>query len=199
MEKTMIRISKGNEKMGAVPSISLLPVLTCPANIPCAKDCYVVTSMIGGPYGKSIDKSYRANLELFTADRNEYFRQLGGWLDRHQPQRFRFHVSGDFVDSDHLERTFGIANTHANTSFLAFTKHHEILPKPRKVPRNLTLVASMWPNWGKRPKGYRAVWVQDGSETRIPSKARVCPGNCETCGMCWSIHKLRRDLWFAKH
>ena len=95
--------------MGAVPSVSLPPVLSCPDGIPCKDDCYVVRNMIGGPYGKSIAASYAANYELLTTDREEYHSQLAAWLERRAPDFFRFHVSGDFIDADHLHRTIVVA------------------------------------------------------------------------------------------
>ena len=35
-----VSISKGNNKMGAIPSVSLPPITTCKHCESCAKDCY---------------------------------------------------------------------------------------------------------------------------------------------------------------
>ena len=35
-----VSISKGNSKMGAIPSVSLPPITTCAAGCTCAKKCY---------------------------------------------------------------------------------------------------------------------------------------------------------------
>ena len=185
--------------MGAVPSVSLPPVVSCAKDIPCRSDCYVIRNMIGGPYGKSIGASYAANWELLTHDREDYHAQLDAWLSRRAPGFFRFHVSGDFVDCDHLHRSMVLASLHPETKFLAFTKNHGILPRLNIIPVNFTVIASMWPGWGKRPRGYRVAWMQDGTEDRIPTNALPCPGNCETCGMCWNLRTLKRDVWFHYH
>ena len=193
-----IRISKGNIKMGLIPSVSLPAIKTC-GNVPCTRDCYVVRNMYHGPYGKNIIKSHSANLELLTTDREEYFFQLENWILKHKPSLFRFHVSGDFIDKDHMVRTVNLARKLPYTGFLVFSKRHEWFPHPRMVPCNMALIASLWPGWSKRPKGYRVAFMQDGNEDRIPNNAIHCPGNCETCWACWSLRKLRRDVYFVKH
>ena len=41
--------------------------------------------------------------------------------------------------------------------------------------------------------------MQDGTETRVPEDAIRCPGNCETCGLCYELPRLGRDVVFHKH
>jgi len=196
-----IRISDKNKKMGNVPSVSFPPVITCGAKIPCAVKCYVVRNMIGGRYGKTIAASYAANLEFFNADRDAFFGQLARFLERRTPRFFRFHVSGDVIDADHMRRMLDTARTFPDVRFLAFSKRFELFPTRRNVPRNFALIASLWPKWGTRPRGYRAAFMQtaDGAEKRVPSNALECPGNCETCGACWNLDAVRRDVVFLEH
>lgn len=194
-----IRISEGNRKLGSVPSVSLPPVVTCGVDIPCANDCYVVRNMLGGPYKKTIAKSYRANLEFIREDIAGFFDQLNRYIERRTPEFFRFHVSGDFISYNHLGHAFLTAEQFPNTRFLSFSKRFDLFGPAKAVPDNFSLIASMWPGWGSRPDGYRAAWMQDGSETRIPDDAIECPGACDTCGMCWSLPKLGRDVVFPKH
>jgi len=198
MAEHRLRVSEANRKMGSIPSVSLPAVKSC-GDVPCTKDCYVVRNMYGGPWRKNILAAHNANLDFLQGDRDGFFMALETWIVKKSPDLFRFHVSGDFIDRDHLQRTIELARRLPNVGFLAFTKRHEWLPAPRQVPSNFALIASLWPGWSRRPKGYRAAWMQDGSETRIPDSAIRCPGNCETCGVCWSIRKLRRDVWFKKH
>lgn len=195
-----IRISPGNRKLGYIPSVSFPPVVTCAARIPCAATCYAV-KMTRGPYGAAILKSYRANFELFTADRAEFFRQLAEFLQRRAPHFFRFHVSGDFIDADHMARAFDVAREFPAVRFLAFSKRHALFPRPSAVPVNFSLVASLWPNWGTRPRGFRVAYMQtaDRAESRVPASAVLCPGNCETCAACWNLREMRRDVVFMKH
>ena len=42
MKNNIVSISKGNSKMGAIPSVSLPPCITCNPTAPCFKKCYAV-------------------------------------------------------------------------------------------------------------------------------------------------------------
>ena len=44
-----------------------------------------------------------------------------------------------------------------------------------------------------------SVGTEDGSEVRVPKDAIECPGNCESCGMCYELDRLGRDVVFHKH
>ena len=41
-------------------------------------------------------------------------------------------------------------------------------------------------------------YMQDGTEKRV-TNALECPGNCETCGMCWNLKSLNKNVVFKKH
>lgn len=201
MSAHKIRISAGNRKMGGIPSVSLPPIKSCARGIPCALLCYVIVNMLGGPYGKAIGKSYQANYDFLRADPDRFFADLGRYLARKSPALFRFHVSGDFISADHLKRAIQIARDFPQIRFLAFSKNHAIFPHPRAIPGNFTLIASLWGGWGERPQGYRAAFMRDPAnpDPRIPRSAIHCGGNCESCGMCWDLRKLRRDVYFDQH
>ena len=189
-----ISISPGNTKMGAIPSISLPPIVSCCSDVPCTKQCYARKAY---RQYTNTRRAYDRNLHILQNDRFDFFNQLNKWLDSHIPEYFRFHVSGDFIDANHLFEAIKTAARFSTIKFLAFTKNHEILPTMTSlIPSNFTVMASMWPLWGTRPTGYRAAWVQDGTEDRIPSTALECPGNCENCVECWSGDT---DVWFKLH
>lgn len=199
-EKHRVRISRGNIKMGAIPSVSLPPVLSCGRDIPCAAGCYVVRNMLRGPHGAVIAKSYRANYEFACDDIAGYFAAIAKFITKNRPVFFRFHVSGDFLNSDYFGRCCDIARAHPATKFLAFTKRHDLLPPgARGVPRNFSIIASMWPSWGVRPRGYRCAWYQNGFETRAPKNSVLCNGNCTACGVCFNIRAIGRDVVFMAH
>jgi hypothetical protein len=62
------------------------------------------------------------------------------------------------------------------------------------------IVFSAWPGMTfLNPHGHRVAWMQDGSETRVPDDAIECPGNCESCGLCFEHDRLGRDVVFHKH
>ena len=95
------------------------------------------------------------------------------------PLRIQIHI---FWDSLKLSR------------FVNFYEDHET------IPTNLVLVFSSWPAMSfSNPHGHRVAWMQDGTETRVPKNAISCPGNCESCGMCYELDRLARDVVFHRH
>ena len=65
---------------------------------------------------------------------------------------------------------------------------------------NLVIVFPAWA--GMRflnPHRHRVAWMQDGTETRVPEDAIGGPGNCETCGLCYELSRLGRNVVFYEH
>lgn len=128
-----------------------------------------------------------------------FISQLSAYLERRKPKYFRFHVSGDYPTREYMARTFDVARAFPNVRFLAFSKRFEWFPRASTVPRNYSLIASLWPKWGTRPRGYRVAFMNDGTETRITRNALHCPGGCDNCGLCWNLRGMRRDVEFPLH
>lgn len=192
-----ISIAKGNTKMGRVPSISLPPIKACSrcAAKYCGKACYAMKAY---RMYKQTKAAYDRNYEVARTDPNEYFRQVEAFLARVKPSFFRFHVSGDFLDQDYVNRAYVLARKFPEIKFLAFTKRFELSFAGR--PENFTIVFSAWPGMHMRRRaGIQVAWMQDGTETRVPANALECPGNCETCAMCWNLSTIKRDVVFNKH
>lgn len=204
MKQEKISISKGNMKVGRVPSVSLLPIVTCAARVPCSivpdgkkrAPCYVAGYIAARPVVRA---AYARNTRILKRTPADFFRQLHAFIERTRPEFFRFHIAGDFTSAAHLRRAFGTAAAFPSVRFLAFSKRYELFPVPSAVPVNFSLIASMWPGYGKRPRGYRCAFMQDGTETRVTPDAVPCPGNCETCAMCWALPRLGCDVVFSKH
>ncbi|MHC4155350.1 MAG: GP88 family protein [Planctomycetota bacterium] len=182
-----------------------MPVVTCVPGVPCSipddtgrPPCYAL-HMLAGPYGARIRDAWQRNTDILNASQSEFFSQLHGYLTRRRPEYFRFHIAGDYVNTEHLNRAFQTARLFENTRFLSFSKRFEFFPAASTVPRNFTLVASLWPGFATRPRGYRVAFMQDGREHRVTPAALRCLGNCETCGFCWNLRTLRRDVVFQKH
>lgn len=120
-----------------------------------------------------------------------------------KPRLFRWHVAGDILSTAYLGGMCRIAAANPGTHFLAFTKAFEIVNRyedHEAIPANLVLVFSGWPGMSfSNPHGHRVAWMQDGTETRVPADAIECPGNCESCGMCYELERLGHDVVFHKH
>lgn len=187
-----ICISSGNMKIGKTANISLPPGVACHCDAPCRKS--------GGCYA---DKAYRMypgvraawnrNWRLWKKNKCRYFNAIYDWLYAKQPQYFRWHVSGDIPNQEYAQLMEWIADGFPKTKFLVFTKKHDLIWRDVS---NLVVYRSMWPQWGDAGVTGPHAWMQDGTETRVPKDAYVCPGKCEACRFCW---KGSGDVVFRKH
>ena len=199
--KQLVSISKGNRKLGSVMNISTVPGRCCVKGIPCASDgCYAFKALRLFP---SARKAWRRNEDLAKHHPESYFMQIAAQVAQAKPRLFRWHVAGDILSADYLAGMCRIADASPGTHFLAFTKAFEIVNRyedHEAIPANLVIVFSAWPQMSfSNPHGHRVAWMQDGTETRVPEDAIECPGNCESCGMCYELDKLGRDVVFHKH
>lgn len=109
-----VSISNGNSKMGAIPSVSLPPVKTCVNCESCAQKCYAKKLCRIYP---SVKAAYDRNYEILTNDRVNYFSQVKAAAML--TSFFRWHVSGDIIDTDYLHNMVKIARELKNDFFLA--------------------------------------------------------------------------------
>ena len=195
------RISNGNSKLGTIANISLAPGKTCSAEA--CKTC-----LNGGCYAmksyrmyKNVRAAWDANTQLavedlatMEADLHKYFASMNA------PRFFRIHVGGDFVSREYAEMWARVATAAPATNFLAFTKQWDNI-RGVEFPDNVSIVLSAWPGTTipeDLRKLYSVAWLDDGAE-EIPENALECPGNCQTCGVCWSLAKRHMDVKFRKH
>ena len=189
-----VRISDGNSKLGILPNISLTPCAACRPDAPCKAQCYARKAF---RQYTTVRKAWNGNLRVARSAPDRYFRAIRTYLAKYRPGFFRWHVAGDILGQAYLAEMKAIAREFPGIRFLAFTKRHEL--SFRQVPENLTIVFSMWPQWGNARKHMPRAWYQDGTETRVPNNALQCPGHCEGCGLCWALPELGRDVVFNKH
>ena len=197
----IISLSRGNRKLGSVMNISTTPGRCCPKGVPCASDgCYANKAIRMYPGTRA---AWRRNEQLAKHHPDSYFAQIGSQVAAAKPRLFRWHVAGDILGSEYLRAMCRIAAANRDTHFLAFTKAFNIVngyEDHEAVPVNLVIVFSAWPGMSfLNPHRHRVAWMQDGTETRVPRDAIECPGNCESCGMCYELERLGHDVVFHKH
>lgn len=198
-----VSISKGNSKMGAIPSVSLPPIITCPKNTPCAKKCYA--SKLCRLY-PTVNKAYQNNLEILRTNQNEYFNQVFNAV--RMSRFFRFHVSGDIPNYDYFASMVAIAWDNPHCEILAFTKQYKIVNDyisdhiPPPLPQNLHIIFSEWgdltpPNPYNLPT---AAVIFKGTEPK--DEWKICGGNCAECACrgvgCWEL-KQGETIAFYEH
>lgn len=124
-----VKISDGNTKLGAIPSVSLIPVMDCGNCSICSKSCYDLRNDM---IYKEVIKTRAINSAIYHEDPERYFKEIDGYLDYRFPRAFRFHIGGDIQDKWYLDKMCEIARKHKDTKFLAFTKMfdvcNEVLP-----------------------------------------------------------------------
>ena len=203
-------ISKGNHKTGNnIPVFNLPPVVTCGGNCKaCAKHCYAIKDYKSIKVG-TVSKSHSRNMVALQENSEKAFADIEKQIVKSGCKFFRVHASGDFaltINGDkfaYARAWFELAERHPEVNFLAFTKVYEVA---REIPfdslPNFELVLSEWTDelvapedLKKRYRTSRAVnELSDARESEM-----ICPGNCDTCGMCWNLSKAQHDVAFEIH
>ena len=197
-----VKISPGNTKMGAIPSVSLPSIITCRQCL-CAEKCYAHKLEKLRP---TVRAAYQSNLDLLKSDPETYWREVEAtiMLNRY----FRFHVAGDIPDETYFRHMIAIAERNRHCEILCFTKQYEIinnsLTEGYCLPNNLHIIFSAWVglemvNPFLLPTAH--VRFKDGTTTADPS-AIECGGNCAECAMtedgCWTL-KHGEQVIFNEH
>lgn len=180
-----ISISYGNTKMGKIPSISLPPIKSCGNCSKCAKHCYAKQTYM---QYKNTKAAYDRNYKMATEDGGEYFYQVQDYLSKNKPKVFRWHVSGDILDSMYFVAIATISKDNPKTTFLIFTKMYKIINKFRsmfKIPDNLKIFYSAWLDEEiDNPYNMSIARTVNKGETH-KYEGFICEGNCEQCMACF--------------
>ena len=191
-EDLRVTISHGNEKMGEVPSVSLLPFISCPASCAgsCGKECYAAKIAL---LYKTVLGSYAKNTAIALK------RPARFWEDVERAimgtRFFRFHVSGDLLNAAYFEKMVEIAARNPGTEILTFTKKWDIvnafIDAGGEIPKNLHIVFSGWENLTpENPHGLPESAVVMPGEDPAPGW-KTCGGNCFNCACrgfgCWTL------------
>ena len=200
INNNMVSISKGNSKMGYIPSVSLPPVVTCARGCTCAKKCYA--AKLCRIYANT-RKAYARNLDILKNDMDSYFTQVkaAAMVTKY----FRFHVSGDIPDMNYLDRMVKLAEELPGTTFLAFNKQYNFINcflQYATIPDNLKIIFSEWPGMAmENPHNLPVAHVIfKGQEPTDDWK--ICGGNCSVCACrgvgCWEL-KHGEHIAFYEH
>lgn len=197
-----VKISKGNSKLGAIPSVSLPSIKTC-RNCACQEKCYAQKLERLRP---AVRNAYQHNLEVWLKDPETYWREVEASIM--MSRFFRFHVSGDIPSFKYLVNMVAIAKRQPHCEILCFTKKYnlvnEFIEQGGELPSNLHMIFSGWvglemANPFSLPEAH--VRYRDGSTT-AREDAIECGGNCTECalteGGCWNLQKGQQVV-FNEH
>ena len=193
-------ISDGNRKLGNIPNLSMLPLVTCEPDVPCRRECYALRTL-KGMYRKSVLPSWAENTLLWSVDPARFEDEFHQWVAKRRkpPKQFRWFVGGDIPDMQFLAFMERVAQACPGTQFRGFTKRYTLLLRrlgdPVQLPCNLHLGFSAWPGWRDKEtkelsRFYRVAWFQPrrSPDPRMPKKTFVCLGSCTTCSHCFTAN-----------
>lgn len=202
-EDMHVSISRGNRKMGAVASVSLVPYVTCPARAlkTCAGDCYAARDC--NMYKETLE-AYARNTVLMRHAPHRYWKEVREAVAT--VRFFRFHVGGDIPRYDYFVNMVDTAIMYPHTEILCFTKRYEVVNKYidtfGPLPKNLHIMFSGW-------AGLKPINPHNLPETNVlfpdevlPDNWLMCGGNCSNCGClgvgCWQA-KAGDVIAFKEH
>ena len=191
----LVTISEGNTKTGKIPSVSLLPRLTCPWNRcknTCGARCYAIKLANLRP---TVMNSYARNTAIMKLAPWAYFKAVDKTCSR--SEHFRFHIAGDIPNRKYFRRMVRTARNNPDCSILCFTKQYEIVNRwiheNGSLPENLHILFSGWSNLKpENPYNLPETTVYAKDEDKKPEWL-ACGGNCLDCvlhcGGCWNANK----------
>lgn len=189
--------------MGSIPSVSLPSGVTCVKDCGCLQKCYAKKIE---KLRKTVRESYITNYNLLKTKPDIYWREVEAAVML--TAFFRFHVSGDIVDTDYLSHMVEIAKRNPHCQLLCFTKKYDIVNKwidnNGEIPQNLHIIFSVWRDFycnNKYNLPEAHVRYKDGTTT-AKDNCKECSGNCTDCaridGGCWNL-KCGEQVVFNEH
>ena len=196
-KKRRVFIEESDTKIGRIASVSLLPVEGCRHRAPCRDGrCYAMKLCSLKPI---VREAWADNLRMANLKLDAFHHQILEYIRKHQPPYFRWHVGGDILNFDYFWVMCMIAMANPKTTFLCSTKQYDVVERVTCHPWNLKVILSVWPRHPfTNAQNLPLAFMQDGTETRVPSYAEECSGNCIDCDICWKLHR-GQAVYFYKH
>lgn len=193
-------ISKGNAKLGHIPSVSFPAIVTCRA-CACHKICYAKRI---ANLRNTVLSSYERNYAIYQERPDIFWKSVE--LAIAMTTVFRFFVSGDIPDKNFLDEMIKVVKKNEHCKVLCFTKRYEWvnewIEENGSLPDNLQIIFSAWKglqmsNPFLLPECH--VIYSDGTTTADTNKlSYYCDGNCTNCKVenkgCWALKKNQQVL-----
>ena len=111
-----IKVSKGNIKVGDIPSISF------PTGLTCRNDCKGCYAKRLEQYRWNARKAYETNWKVYESNPELFWREVEAVIM--MSRFFRFHVSGDIPDESYFEHMLEVAERNPHCEIVCFTKKY---------------------------------------------------------------------------
>lgn len=180
-------ISRGNLKLGKLPSFSLPVITTCPGKTPfCDRYCFGLKGMFTLQQIKDTNER-----RLDATLREDFVPIIVKEIQRTRAPAFRLHVIGDFYSPEYIKKWTQIATILYDVIFFGSTRSWrcDFLSEPLKEFRDLSNVymkASVDATDDLDPFscGWR-VWSIGGKGLPCPHDSGLVE-SCTTCRRCWT-------------
>ena len=180
-------ISRGNLKLGKLPSFSLPVITTCPGKTAfCNHFCYGLKGMFILQSVKDVNER-----RLDASLKSSFVPIIIAEIKKTHAPALRLHVIGDFYMPEYVEKWIEIATSLPGVSFFGSTRSWrcDFLIKPLETFRDLPNVymkASIdaTDNLDPFSCGWR-VWSVDGKGVPCPHDSKLVE-DCANCGRCWT-------------
>ncbi|MBA7690173.1 hypothetical protein ES703_98697 [subsurface metagenome] len=180
-------ISRGNLKLGRLPSFSLPVMTTCPGKTPfCDRYCYGLKGMFTLPQIKQ-----KNEMRLEASEKSDFVPTIVEEIRKTRTPAFRLHVIGDFYSVKYIEKWIQIATILDDVIFFGSTRSWRCdflaltLKEFRDLP-NVYMKASIDATDDLDPFscGWR-VWSIEGEGLPCPHDFQLVE-DCARCGRCWT-------------
>ena len=185
-----VAFSYGNEKIGRVLNVSLLPILTCGKNCRVCKGiCYDIKACLRFADIRGGVLAARAkNTALALYDEARYFEEIDRKMSRRKKNKFlRWHVGGDIPSLSYFIHMVELARKHPDFVCWTYTKQYYIVNEycriygKESIPENLSVMFSVWDGLElDNPYGFATFKCVLTGRSFTPGVHR-CPGNCKVC------------------
>ena len=191
-----VRFSQGNDKIGRVLNVSILPVITCPGcDHTCALFCYDVRDCLRFP--KNVLYARCVNTWLLIHCPERFWFEIDRKMTRRRKnKRLRFHVGGEIMSVEHFAEMVKIAERHPDFIIWTYTKKYQFVnayidahggSRAAAYPEWFTVMFSEWDGLPvDNPHGLPvfATRLKAGNKNHSPEYFDAlyqCPGNCQIC------------------
>lgn len=181
-------ISKGNLKLGTLPSFSLPVMLTCPGKTPfCERYCFGLRGRFSQEKLKEIN-----NRRLDATMKPNFGDIIVEEIRQVRAPAFRLHVVGDFYSVEYIEKWIDIAERLPRVIFFGSTRSWRCRPLAEAMKRfrdmvNVFMKASIDFTDPQDPVlcGWY-VWSVEGEGQPCPHDYGLAE-SCAVCKRCWTI------------
>lgn len=204
-EQLTLHITKGNHKLGKIPSVAVSPWITCQGKL-----CHDRGTCYGlhGRFLSFIKFYYMVeNTVLLQKHPEEFKAQIKAYFGKHPDVSiFRWFENGDFPDVESVALFDEIAKENKKTAFICMTKQYDKVNKYLEVTggkysKNLKLRFSKFEIDGltmcDNPYDLPLTDVINSKE-ELHEGAFLCPGTSVGCSKCKACAYTNKEINFEK-